>query len=195
MDSVQLKDLNSAWAVTKKVNYWRNSKGESLFMLITKARHTTERFNVSNVLQGPLSTCKLVVKPRNCLFILACLQGLCLPSGRRLSEALLLWAISLCHCLHVPETSTSLPEGASQLFVCPTTQEIRCPWVMWVFFLAVGPAIHCLQYILSCLVISIRSLWPPRPGTGRLIWWQKMVIWDSVTPIIKRPHYSHLYLF
>lgn len=79
--------------------------------------------------------------------------------------------------------------------VFPTTQEIRYPWVMWVFFLAVGPAIHCLHNILSCLVISMRSPWPPSPGTRRLIWWQEMAIWVSVTPIIKRPHYSHLYIF
>lgn len=44
-------------------------------MLITKARHTTECFKVSHVLQGHLSTFKLVAKPKNCLLILACFQG------------------------------------------------------------------------------------------------------------------------
>lgn len=42
MDSVQWKDLNSACVSDQKANYWRNSKGEFVTLLITEVRHTTK---------------------------------------------------------------------------------------------------------------------------------------------------------
>lgn len=51
-------------AVTKKVNYWRNSKGESVFMFITKERHTGECFKFSIALQVHSNTCKLQRSPK-----------------------------------------------------------------------------------------------------------------------------------